>query len=300
MEKIIEHFRELSEIYDLTGDSRRSEAYRKAVYSIESAQVNQGFLQVDEIKKLPRIGKSMKADIDELIERNGTTRMQELLNGNKIFITSMREFKTIHGIGNVAAKKLFDAGMRTIEDLKKNTHLLNDVQKASIQNLKHDNKKIPRQTIARIETFFRNAWKDKVHFEIVGSYRRGKDFCGDIDFLIRDMPLDRCLKPFIEKGIISCYGFGKNKFLGILHSKSGETLRVDFLTVTSEQYYFALLYFTGSRQFNVAMRSFAKLRGYKLNEYGLFKEDSAESVKVQSEKEIFEILGYEYREPSKR
>ena len=59
-----------------------------------------------------------------------------------------------------------------------------------------------------------------------------------------------------------------------------------------------MLYFTGSKNFNVQMRNIALARGYSLNEYGLKKDKKL--IMLHSEKEGFDLLGMEYKEPDER
>ena len=63
-----------------------------------------------------------------------------------------------------------------------------------------------------------------------------------------------------------------------------------------------MLYFTGSGEFNKNMRLFAKKKGYKLNEYGLYKigKDKELKMKTHTEKDIFTLLGLDYIEPQNR
>ena len=80
--------------------------------------------------------------------------------------------------------------------------------------------------------------------------------------------------------------------------KSDKVRRIDIRYVPYKSYYSALLYFTGSGEFNRNMRTVAISLGYKLNEYGLYK--NGKKIKVKSEKDIFNELGMEYVDPSKR
>ena len=81
--------------------------------------------------------------------------------------------------------------------------------------------------------------------------------------------------------------------------------RIDVRFVPYEYYPAALLYFTGSYELNTQMRQVAKTMGYKLNEYGLFKEKkdgtfADNPIKVKSEKDIFKKLKLDYLEPPER
>ena len=66
----------------------------------------------------------------------------------------------------------------------------------------------------------------------------------------------------------------------------------------------ALLYFTGSGEFNKNMRTFALKKGYTINEYGIFKlnldKTKGDMISVESEADIFKILNLEYIEPQNR
>ena len=76
--------------------------------------------------------------------------------------------------------------------------------------------------------------------------------------------------------------------------------RIDIRFIPYESFYFAYLYFTGGKDLNRDMRLIASTMGYKLNEYGLYKDGESRSVKVESEKEIFNILGLNYLQPQDR
>ena len=83
---------------------------------------------------------------------------------------------------------------------------------------------------------------------------------------------------------------GKTKSSIIL--KTG--INVDIRVVADKEYPFALHYFTGSKEHNVHMRRIANEQGYKLNEYGLFRESDNARVSCREELDIFEKLGLEY------
>jgi DNA polymerase/3'-5' exonuclease PolX len=76
---------------------------------------------------------------------------------------------------------------------------------------------------------------------------------------------------------------------------------MDLLLTTPSEYPYALLYFTGSKQFNIAMRKHALEMGYSLNEQSLTNIDTKRKVSgLTSEKEVFEFLDYKYVSPEKR
>ena len=75
-------------------------------------------------------------------------------------------------------------------------------------------------------------------------------------------------------------------------------INVDLRVVTDNEFPFAALYFTGSKSHNTDMRGRAKKMGYKLNEYGLFKDDTPTPCK--DEADVFSKLGLDYIPPEIR
>ena len=81
--------------------------------------------------------------------------------------------------------------------------------------------------------------------------------------------------------------------------------RVDFLYTSQEEFPFAILYFTGSKIFNTVMRHEALEMGLTMNEHGLYLlGNNKKSEKVdhlfESEKDIFDYLNLEYKNPNER
>jgi DNA polymerase (family 10) len=134
-----------------------------------------------------------------------------------------------------------------------------------------------------------------VQLEAAGSYRRGKDTVGDIDFLVvaddRDAVMDR----------LGQYG-DVEQLLGRGETKMSVRLRtgvqVDLRVVPAESFGAALQYFTGSKEHNVVVRGRAKDHGFKLNEYGVFRGD--ELVAGRTEAEVYAAVGLPYFPPEMR
>ena len=81
--------------------------------------------------------------------------------------------------------------------------------------------------------------------------------------------------------------------------------RVDFLFSPPDEYAFAILYFTGSANFNTVMRQRALDLGYTMNEHGMYKMVSGKKttkvdILFNSEKDIFNFLKMEYKTPVER
>jgi DNA polymerase/3'-5' exonuclease PolX len=94
-------------------------------------------------------------------------------------------------------------------------------------------------------------------------------------------------------------GIGNTKF-SFLYKFNSIVRQVDIRVFNSYQFPFALLYFTGSAEFNEQFRSIAKMNGYKLNEYGLYNLKINKEIPIYSEKDVFDVLSMKYLEPKDR
>jgi len=146
-----------------------------------------------------------------------------------------------------------------------------------------------------------------VKYYICGSYRRGADLVGDLDFLIinSDLDLVSTILHNIENDDSICINI---KFLAegtqkvkVEYSAEGEgIIEIDFRAIIPCQLGSMLLHFTGPREFNIKMRRKALSQGWSLNEYGLHKLDGSEDFTSSDEADIFIKLGMNYVEPEKR
>lgn len=134
--------------------------------------------------------------------------------------------------------------------------------------------------------------KYKLRGEIVGSYRRGKTALNDIDILAIGF---KVINPapniiFIRSGMTR---------IKMLYKHAGEYFPVDILFTTQAEYPFALMHFTGSKEFNIHMSKHAIAMGYKLSVNGLFKSGKSISG-IKTEKDIFKKLKLPYKSPENR
>ena len=143
---------------------------------------------------------------------------------------------------------------------------------------------------------------DVIRCSTAGSVRRFKEVIGDLDFLVSSNNPASVIDFFTgQEGIISVSAKGDTKASVILNGG----LQADLRVVSDREYPFALAYFTGSKEHNIAMRQRAILRGLRLNEYGLFRSDEetrdpALRVDCPGEEEIFSTLGLAYVPPELR
>ncbi|XP_076233954.1 DNA polymerase beta [Calliopsis andreniformis] len=296
-------------------------AYRKAAGTLSSLpeRVKSG----DEAKKLQGIGEKIAKKIDEFLS---TGKLQKLEDINKDESNIAINLLTrVSGIGPAKAKELVDAGIKTLQNLKKHQDKLNHHQKIGLKYFEDFEKRIPREEIELIEKIMKEAIADldkEYIVTICGSYRRGKEDSGDIDVLLthptytskekESKKKTAALKKVVDclekkQLIVDTISLGPTKFMGVCqvpNEKSKPFRRLDIRLIPHDQYYCGVLYFTGSDLFNKNMRVHALEKNYTLNEYTLKpltpEGIPGEAEKIMSEEDIFRILDLPYKEPKDR
>ncbi|HVU94124.1 MAG TPA: DNA polymerase/3'-5' exonuclease PolX [Puia sp.] len=136
--------------------------------------------------------------------------------------------------------------------------------------------------------------------DLAGSLRRRKETIGDIDIVATADKKDWTTitgrftnLPVVQRVLAA----GKTK-ASILLQKSNA--QIDLRLVSEQEYGSALLYFTGSREHNIALRTWAKTRGWKLNEYGVFETDTNKRLAGATEEEIYRLFGMHFIPPELR
>ena len=151
--------------------------------------------------------------------------------------------------------------------------------------------------------------------EVVGSYRRGAPDSGDIDMLITysgatlAAAAKRLFHEFVD--VLDDSGYvldqlvsGDKKWMGyVAKTPRSKARRLDLMLTPPEEYAYAILYFTGSDKFNVAFRTYAKTKGYTLNEHTMVPVKGSGAPMppgMKTERDIFAFLGLRYVRPEER
>lgn len=282
----------------------RKTAFQKAIKSLQTFQgATPGRITYEEGKKLPGFGDGIRRRLQEYIDCKSLSE----LKGVEEKVRTLKLFEGVFGVGPVIAARWFELGYRQLSDVPQDS--LTENQKLGIRYYADINAKIPRAEIAEIEQRFLTQTrrfnlehKCDLRFQICGSYLRGRPVSGDIDLIITE-PSGKLhsviseyiafLSPLVEHILSS----GKSKILTI-GGLGKIRRRIDFELVEPTQWPFALLYFTGSKEFNKHMRFIANEKGYTLNEKEL--TDGKIKIQVSTEEEIFEFLGMKYLTPQER
>lgn len=294
-------------------DPFKKRAYKNAIESLRT-HLNGPLVSADQVKNLPGIGKSIFEKIRGVLEENtfqelSAEAVETCTDPDKSRI--IEALTKVPSIGLVTAEKLYHAhNIRSLDDLRKHPELLTDAQKVGLKHVEDIQLRIPRKEMVKHDAFLGEVIKEvdpEATYVIAGSYRRGLESSGDIDLLIQTnksttlTDLVALLKK--KKYILDDLAHGSSKYMGMAKVKYGRhARRLDILVMDAHRFPFAVLYFTGSQNFNVQMRKEALKKGYSLSEYGL-KNEKGEFVtdaSFRSEEDIFRFLGMSFVAPMDR
>ena len=332
--EFIKVLNELSIIMKNKGEVFRSLAYVKAINELKKYMSSENAATINsahELKSLnlPNIGKTILEKYEEFL-KTGTLEAITKEKNNPVNI-----FTNIYGIGHVKANELVSSkAIVTLEQLRERQNelqenklpLLNSKQQIGLKYYEHLLKRIPREEIDEfkvlLQTNFRetilenNELEENHKFEIVGSYRRNAQTSGDIDLICTSYNNNKnVFVKFIEKLhskkiLLEILSNGQTKSLtiGKLLTNTAIPRRLDFLYAPREDYSFTLLYFTGSKEFNTAMRQHSLNVNLTLSEHGFYKisnvsklkQEKIQNLLFKTEKDIFDFLCMEYKEPQDR
>jgi DNA polymerase/3'-5' exonuclease PolX len=308
IKKCIEIFTKLSLNEKANGRNFKSSAYNKAIEQFKTIE-DDSELVPDKLIKLNGIGKSIIEKTMNIVSTGTCPQYEDIKE-----IKDPKElFMEIHGVGSVKAKQLVGIGFKTIEDIRNCDSIENYLNETQLKGLKYYEdikKKIPYLEIYKHEKVLKLILKDidsTAELSIAGSFRRGKETSGDIDVLIKTPSVkntqiyEKFLDKLNESYMIETLSRGKKKFMGIC-KLSNICRRIDIMFTKPEEYPFAILYFTGSKEFNVKMRSELLEKNLSLNEYGIKNTETNKMIKhgCKTEEEVFKYLKYDYIHPHER
>ena len=300
-EKYIEILEKLAMLTHAKGEFFKERAYKRAIEEMYLFDYH-----VKDIDKLKGIYGFGDAIIKKLKEFQKTGKVSYLENSDDLMLLELTQ---IHGIGSKKAIELIEKHeIKSIDELNMRKELLNAKQLLGLKYYKDIKKKIPREEIHEYEKQFKLNIVAGTELEIVGSYRRGKESSGDIDIILSHKENDQTvysefIKNITESNIlIEKLSSGKIKTMGIIQLPTKPARRLDILYSPPHEYAFAVLYFTGSKMFNIGMRRHALSMGLSLNEHGLTEVKSKKKLELamKLEKDIFSFLGLQYVEPTNR
>ena len=289
-------------------------AYKKVIEELKIS--NKPILTLEDLDDVPGVGAKIRKKVQEILETGGLAAAEKAKE--EMQLNAIDTLSDIYGVGPVKAKELIGKGIKTISQLRdsvaKEPTLLNEKQKIGLKYYEDILKRIPRDEMELHEKLLLGNLMKGMKGTVVGSYRRGAESSGDIDVLItmntkssteRETAFQEYINKLRKKGyMIEVLSEGNQKCLSIVKLPSGVPRRLDLLVVPTDQFPFALLYFTGSGDFNIAFRKHELSLGYTLNEHEMKHTKKAIDVKpipaFKYEAQIFAFLGLKYKDPGQR
>lgn len=304
---------ELAAARDDTSARFKALAYKKAIDSIKTLKTP--IRTADDVKGLPGIGEKIQAKIQTIIETGVLARVERVRESTADMAALLR----VHGIGPVKARALMDAGIHSIVALReavgRDPRILNVSQHLGLKHYEDSLERIPREEMTHHERRLLSVLGASrlERGMLVGSYRRGMSTSGDIDVLVTYNPrldvteAEDYFQDYVSDlrrtgYIVDTLVCGSKKWMGyVRHAPTGRVRRLDMLLTAPTTFPYAVLYFTGSDKFNVAMRKYCLEHNYSLNEYGLQPlNGSAPPPPMATEMDIFAFLGLAYVTPDMR
>jgi DNA polymerase (family 10) len=310
--EIAELFNRLADLLEFEeANPFRVRAYRNAARTIGDLpqSVTDLIREGKPLTDLPGIGEDLAGKIETVVK---TGRLPPLEEIEKRFPPALTELMKIEGLGPKRVKTLYK--QLKIESLK---DLERAARSGKISELKGFGPRTEELILRRLERFTRRtpartrlADAEQIvkplleHLKaapgiqdlvVAGSYRRRMETVGDIDILATARNAEPVMDRFTDyEEVVEVVSKGGTR--SSVRLRSG--LAVDLRVVPQASFGAAIYYFTGSKAHNIAVRRIAIKKGYKLNEYGIFRGERR--VAGRTEEEVFEHLGLSYIPPELR
>jgi DNA polymerase (family 10) len=308
--EVAEVFRAIADLLDLQGTKFKPEAYRRAARSIESLgedlRAVAGRGQLDQI---PGVGDALREKIVEYLADGHVTYYERL---RAEFPPGLIELMRVPGIGPKTTGRLYaelhvdsPSALRAAIDAGRLIGMAGFGER-KIEKLRQSLVSAPEDAARR--TPLRAAWglarsitrelADRtpvLSIDVAGSLRRRRETVGDLDILATSSDPRATIGAFVAlAGVQEVVLQGDTKAT-VRHAPG---IQVDLRVVEPDCFGAALQYFTGSKDHNVRLRTLARDRGLKINEYGVFRGE--ERIAGRTEEEVYGTLGIPWIPPELR
>ena len=313
-QEVVRILNTIADILEIQNIPFKPIAYRRAAMTIEglTTDVEEVYekKKLGGLEELPSIGEHIAKKIEEIILTGKLKYFEQLKKEIDIDIETLN---AIPGLGLKKIKILYDKlGVHNLKDLEK------AISEKKVQKLEKFGEKTEEmlmkgiiflktkpkrflyaQALPYVDLIKREllSLKNVKKVEVAGSFRRGKETVGDLDFLVVSSESKKVMATFVKlPDVIEILSQGQTK--SSIRFSNG--LQVDLRVVGEKEFGSALLYFIGNKEHNLQIRKLSLSKNYTLNEYGLFKLPSKKWIAGRNEQEIYTKLGLKYMEPELR
>ncbi|KAM9701970.1 DNA nucleotidylexotransferase isoform 3-T3 [Dama dama] len=261
-------------------------------------------ISMKDTEGIPCLGDKVKCIIEEIIEDGESSEVKAVLNDERY--QSFKLFTSVFGVGLKTSERWFRMGFRSLSKIMSDKTLtFTKMQKAGFLYYEDLVSCVTRAEADAVGVLVKEAvWAflPDAFITMTGGFRRGKKIGHDVDFLItspgsaedEEQVLPKVINLWEKKRVDS----GKSNQQ---EGKTWKAIRVDLVMCPYENRAFALLGWTGSRQFERDIRRYATHeRKMMLDNHALYDKTKRIFLKAESEEEIFAHLGLDYIEPWER
>lgn len=303
-------FEEIADLLELEeADPFRVRAYRNAGRAVAECgcELSSVLANGGPLPKIPGVGTDLAAKITEICH-TGSCALQQRLRGElPAVITSLL---AVPGLGPKRVQRLYrELGVSTPEQLQEAARrgavsalsgFGATTERKILESLAHrlDTARRQRKTVApNVQDLldYLRALPGVLQVAPAGSFRRGCETVGDLDIVVAANTARAVCEAFTRfEDAERVLSQGPTRASVVLRSG----LQVDLRAVEPAAFGAALLYFTGSKAHNIALRRLAQGRGLKINEYGLYR--GRRRLAGAAESDLYGALGLPYIEPELR
>lgn len=316
--EIAELLRRVAAAYEILGENRfRIIAYERAADSIEHLTSElKDYWDDKKLKEIPGVGDTLASHLDELF-RTGRSKHFDSIMAK--LPPAVFPLLLVPGIGPKKAYKLV-----TVLKLKSEKTVIRDLEKAAkthrIAPIEGFGEKSESLILANIEIYKKGQIKENrmtlpiadaiasdimlflkklpaaIRVDALGSLRRQTSTVGDIDISVATKKPKEIIAHFLSYPHKEIIEEGPTGASVRLHNGRQVDLRVQ----NPQRYGAMLQYFTGGKNHNIALRSFALSHGLSLNEYGIKHVSSGKTDEFGSEESFYKAIGLAYIPPELR
>ncbi len=314
-DQIVDKLNQLADLLEFKGTNPfRLRAYRTAAKAITEMTESVKSLVEEEfdLTTIAGIGKAVAEKCEQLVKTGSMRQLDELL---KEIPVTVLDLMRVPSLGPKKAAVIFSKlGIATLENLKI------ACEAGKVHELPGFGMKTEQAILAGIAIADaanrRLSWPDadkivfrlREHFstcrsvqriEFAGSYRRGKETVGDLDIVVDSETGEAVMNRLAEfPGSSGAIVRGPTK----MSIRLERDFQVDLRVVPAESFGAALQYFTGSKEHNVILRTMAKQRNRKINEWGVFEVHGEQEIFVagHDEEDVYHALDLPWIPPELR
>jgi DNA polymerase (family 10) len=309
---IAEILNQTADLLEIKGDNPfRIRAYRNAARTIESLSQSAAELisEDGDLSKYSGIGKDLAGKIREIVETGDFKLFKDLKKEIPLELSSLMR---VSGLGAKRIAALYkELNITSLNKLKKAVDSgkvagLEGFGEKTEQNIREEIKRLEKEETARTKLIvaeeiaqplvdYLKKAKGIKDIAIAGSFRRRKETVKDLDILVTCKHGSNIMDHFTKyEDVRKVISKGKTKSSVLLRSD----FQVDVRVVPQVSYGVAMVYFTGSKEHNIAIRKIGVKKKLKINEYGVFKGHKRLAGKTETE--VYKKINLPYIDPEIR